>query len=313
MSTDINGKHPRVLQDSLTHSPNGLSVMLGRVFWSEWGSSKIRSADKMIGSGVKTEFESAGHPVGDIHVFTSNYTVTISDYPCRRGVHSCSHLCLPNTSNRGYRCACAAGTTVEGNTCNPGMYWCCVVDHVTLCGTTAPHGFIVYAEVVLDDGNDDYLHGSLKRIPLGATSAYQTTLVSTINFNPVALEFYHTDDLNGSIYYSDPFNGYIGRVGFDGTGLVTVLTNVRTDSLAVDWVSGNLYWINYDVKLDSRGIIVDHTNFTISVSRLDGSYRKKLISKGLGTLRGLAVLPKEGYVVTAANDMVNVTVTAIDV
>ena len=188
-----------------------------------------------------------------------------------------------------------------------------VVDHVTLCGTTAPHGFIVYAEVLVDDDNDDNIHGSLKRIPLGATSAYQTTLVSTISFNPVALEFYHTDDLNGYIYYSDPFNRYIGRVGFDGTGLVTVLTNVQTDSLAVDWVSGNLYWIDYDVELNSQGKIIDHTNFTISVSRLDGSYRKKLISRGLGDLRGLAVLPKEGYVATTANDMVNVMVTAIDV
>ena len=168
-----------------------------------------------------------------------------------------------------------------------------MVDHVTSCDPTAPHGFIIYAEVTVENGGD-YIHGSLRRIPLGATSAYQTTLVSSID-NPVALEFYHTDDYSGYIYYSDPSNQYIGRVGFDGTGLATVITNVQTDSLAVDWVSGNLYWINYDVLLKDGS--ASHTNFTISVSRLDGSYRKTLISTGLSNLRGLAVLPREGYVV----------------
>ena len=110
-----------MLRNILNHAPNGLSVMLGRIFWSGWAYSRIHSADKLTGNDMKTEFDANGQSVSDIYVFSSNYTVATGDYPCRRGNHTCSHLCLPNTSNRGYRCACNTGTTVDGNTCNPGM------------------------------------------------------------------------------------------------------------------------------------------------------------------------------------------------
>ena len=177
-----------------------------------------------------------------------------------------------------------------------------MLDHVTSPDPTAPHGFIVYADVFYIK-EEKRVQGSLRRIPLGATSAYQTTLIST-EYNLVALEYYHTDDFTGYIYFSDASHPFIGRVGFDGTGLRCVVDGVRTDSLAIDWISGNLYWIDYDIVLDEHGKLKEHVNFTIAVSRLDGSYKKTLISSGLGALRGLAVLPREGYVVLAANGVV---------
>lgn len=172
---------------------------------------------------------------------------------------------------------------------------------MTSCDPIAPNGFIVYAELYTwRDGQ--YIKGSLQRLPIGATSAYQTTLLPSID-NPVAVEFYHIDDLNGFIYWSDPGAEYIGRVGFDGSGSVTIVNHVRTDSLAVDWISGNLYWIGYDVVTNNLGEVI-RGNFSISVSRLNGSYQKKLISSGLGSLLSLAVLPKEGYVVMVTVNVV---------
>ena len=35
---------------------------------------------------------------------------------------------------------------------------------------------------------------------------------------------------------------------FDSSNLKTIVSDVRSDSLAIDWISGNLYWINYQVK-----------------------------------------------------------------
>lgn len=155
----------------------------------------------------------------------------------------------------------------------------------------APSDFIVYAES--SSSRDElYRPGSLERLPVGATSVYQTTLLPHIN-NPVAVEFYHTGDSTGYVYWSDLGDSYIGRVSFDGSNAVRVVDNVNSESLAVDWISGNLYWINFDIGPESR----QYENFSISVSQLDGRYQKKLISEKTGKIRGIAVLPKEGYVV----------------
>lgn len=124
ISSDISGKNHHVLLDKLEHAPFGIGIMLGRVFWSDWGSSRITSANKITGDDVKTELNSTRHTIGDIHVFSFNNTVDPTNYPCRRGTHSCSHLCLPNSSHRGYRCACSTGITLTGDRCNDGK---CVV------------------------------------------------------------------------------------------------------------------------------------------------------------------------------------------
>jgi len=156
------------------------------------------------------------------------------------------------------------------------------------CDVVAAQDFIVYAESPSSGKT-----GSLQRIPIGATSAYQTTLVPDIQ-NPVGLEYYHIDNLNGYVFWSDPASRYIGRVSFDGSNSVTIVRGVSTDSLAVDWVSGNLYWIDYHVMYDE--VLGKHRlfNFTISVSQLDGRNRKKLITSELGYPRFIAVLPKLG-------------------
>ena len=171
-----------------------------------------------------------------------------------------------------------------------------MVDHVTSCDLVAPHGFIVYAESTAQQFGTA---GSLHMIPIGATSAYQITLVPDL-YNPVAVEYYHhTDSYNGYIFWSDPENAYIGRASFDGSNPVRIVEDVKTDSLAVDWISGNIYWVDYQLVHNTRGDIIGLDKFTISVSRLDGRYRKKLITSRLDVPRGIAVLPKQGYVVTA--------------
>ena len=136
--------------------------------------------------------------------------------------------------------------------------------------------------------------GSLQWLPVGANNAYQTTLVPDL-FNPVGLEYYYINDIDGYIFWTDPALAYIGRVSFDGSDSVTIARNVKSDSLAVDWISGNLYWIDfvfiYNREQPEKSEFV---NYTISVSRLDGKYRKTLITSGLGHPKGIAVLPKQG-------------------
>lgn len=119
MSANIHGKHHRTILNQLDR-PFGLSVTFGRIFWSDWGRA-ISSAD-MTGNDMSVEFNASIHTIGDIYVYNSNRSnvADTNDYPCRQGTHSCSHLCLPNASNRGYRCACTTGVAIDGDTCNPG-------------------------------------------------------------------------------------------------------------------------------------------------------------------------------------------------
>ena len=54
------------------------------------------------------------------------------------------------------------------------------------------------------------------------------------------------------------------------------------DGIAVDWVGRNLYWC-------------DKSTDTIEVSRLDGRYRKILVSDGLEEPRAIVVHPYRGW------------------
>ena len=53
------------------------------------------------------------------------------------------------------------------------------------------------------------------------------------------------------------------------------------EGLAVDWIGGNLYWIQSSLN-------------QIEVSRLNGSFRQTLIAGGMERPRALALEPREG-------------------
>jgi len=148
---------------------------------------------------------------------------------------------------------------------------------------TAPNGFLVLALAV------DGVNGTLVKISLDTPGSYdKTSLVPGIH-NPVALEYYHTDEFNGFIFWSDTTAKFIGRVAFNGSNPTTIVQNVESDSLAVDWIGGNLYWTEFE----GNEYVVNRS--AIYVSRLDGSYKKKLFSTAdLGRPRGITVYPKEG-------------------
>jgi len=148
---------------------------------------------------------------------------------------------------------------------------------------TAPNGFLVLAQSF----QEKVVNGSLVKISLDTPGSYdKTTLLPGIH-NPVALEYYHTDDFNGFIFWSDPTKKFIGRVAFNGSNPTSIVQDVISDSLAVDWVGANLYWTEFagDENVVSRSALY--------VSRLDGSYKKKLFAD-LGRPRGIAAYPKEG-------------------
>ena len=141
---------------------------------------------------------------------------------------------------------------------------------------TAPKEFLVLAQPFTEDVDS----GSLVMISLDTPGIYdQSTLIAGIH-NPVALEYYHIDNFDGYIFWSDLTNRLIGRVAFNGSNQRVLVENVVSESLAVDWVGGNLYWTEYKN---------DEMRSTIYVSRLDGSYWKQLFDANLGKSCGITV------------------------
>lgn len=53
------------------------------------------------------------------------------------------------------------------------------------------------------------------------------------------------------------------------------------DGIAVDWIADNLYWTDADRD-------------RIEVARLDGRYRRVLISTGMKQPRGIELVPQKG-------------------
>ena len=147
----------------------------------------------------------------------------------------------------------------------------------------APIGFLVLAQSFDKDVN-----GSLVKISLDTPGSYdKTTLLPGIH-NPVALQYYHINNFTGYIFWSDPTMRFIGRVAFNGSDPTVIVQDVVSNSLAVDWIGGNLYWTEFEGDED----VVNRS--ALYVSRLDGSYKKKLLSTDLGRPRGITVYPKEG-------------------
>jgi len=55
------------------------------------------------------------------------------------------------------------------------------------------------------------------------------------------------------------------------------------EGLAIDWLSGNMYFSSYDEKFAS-----------ISVARLSGTFRTELIKKGIKQPQSIALHPTKG-------------------
>ena len=84
------------------------------------------------------------------------------------------------------------------------------------------------------------------------------------------------------LYFSN--SGQLYRIGFDGSDMQTVQNESigEVDGVAVDWVGRNLYWTDTRLK-------------TISVSKLDGRYRRTLIRLDLENRpRAIVVHPNRG-------------------
>ncbi|CAB3364278.1 Hypothetical predicted protein [Cloeon dipterum] len=206
----------------------------------------------------------------------------------------CAHICVEKKI--GYECKCRPGYTV-----NPNDKQLCV--DINECETQYPCSQMCRNTLgsYVCSCTDDYIlkpnkhsckaNSSVEPSLIFTNKYYirevdltgDVTLLATNLTNAVALDF---DFSSNCIYWSEITSrqSVIKKRCNDTSNPEVIATGTvkNPDGLAVDWVGRNLYWC-------------DKTSDTIEVSKLDGRFRKVLISTGLEEPRAITVDPHHGY------------------
>ncbi|GFO20808.1 LOW QUALITY PROTEIN: low-density lipoprotein receptor-related protein 1 [Plakobranchus ocellatus] len=176
---------------------------------------------------------------------------------CSTNKGGCEQLCLP--SGEDAVCACTLGyETKDGHTCKG-------IDR-----------FLLYAQASM-------IHGvTLDGKTLALAPISQISHATSID--------YHAE--HGHIYWIDAGRRKISRIKRDLSDQETVVSQGLSgaESLAVDWIGGNIYWTDQDHN-------------TIEVSKLDGSLRYVVLYKDLWRPSSIVVSPGEGYLYFATGGM----------
>ncbi|CAG9793152.1 unnamed protein product [Diatraea saccharalis] len=103
--------------------------------------------------------------------------------------------------------------------------------------------------------------------------------------NTVAIDYLHSSP--PTLYWTDVaddkiYSGALHPAGLSNIEVVVESGLTNAEGLAVDWVAHNLYW-------------VDSSLHQIEVAKLDGRYRRTLISGDMDSPRAIAVDPNAGY------------------
>lgn len=287
----LDGSKRKVLIGSQLPHPFGLTLYGQRIYWTDWQTKSIQSADRLTGLDRETLQENLENLM-DIHVFHRQRPPVTT--PCAVENGGCSHLCLRSPSPSGFSCTCPTGINLllDGKTCSPGM-----------------NSFLIFARRI-----------DVRMVSLDIP--YFADVVVPINMtmkNTIAIG---VDPLEGKVYWSDSTLHRISRASLDGSQHEDIITTglQTTDGLAVDAIGRKVYWTDTGTNrievgnldgsmrkvlvwqnLDSpRAIVLYHEmgfmywtdwgeNAKLERSGMDGSDRTVLINNNLGWPNGLTV------------------------
>lgn len=287
----LDGSKRKVLIGSQLPHPFGLTLYGQRIYWTDWQTKSIQSADRLTGLDRETLQENLENLM-DIHVFHRQRPPVTT--PCAVENGGCSHLCLRSPSPSGFSCTCPTGINLllDGKTCSPGM-----------------NSFLIFARRI-----------DVRMVSLDIP--YFADVVVPINMtmkNTIAIG---VDQLEGKVYWSDSTLHRISRASLDGSQHEDIITTglQTTDGLAVDAIGRKVYWTDTGTNrievgnldgsmrkvlvwqnLDSpRAIVLYHEmgfmywtdwgeNAKLERSGMDGSDRTVLINNNLGWPNGLTV------------------------
>uniref|UniRef100_A0A8C9STY0 Low-density lipoprotein receptor-related protein 4 n=1 Tax=Scleropages formosus TaxID=113540 RepID=A0A8C9STY0_SCLFO len=210
---NFDGSERKVLIGTQLPHPFGLTLHESRIYWTDWQSKSIQSADKQTGLDRTTLAENLENLM-DIHMFHRHRTFVQT--PCMVNNGGCSHLCLLAPPPKGSSCACPTGINlqVDGKSCSHGMNRFLIFARRTdirMVSLDIPY----FADVVLP------MNGSMK--------------------NTIAIG---VDPKEGKVYWSDSTLKKVSRASIDGSEYEDIISTglMTTDGLAVDAVGRKIYW-----------------------------------------------------------------------
>ncbi|UYV74244.1 LRP1B [Cordylochernes scorpioides] len=213
---------------------------------------------------------------------------------CRMG-NVCAQICEDKPI--GYKCSCHTGFRPKegGKICEPideckesrpcSQY--CKNTYRSYSCHCAP-GYLSHDNGVTCKADSEFkpklVFSNRDFIRIMDPSGHNTQLLAKNLTNAVALDFHWEEAI---LYWSDvdPQGSSIRRMPFNRSEAPTTIIPTGTvqspDGLAVDWVARNLYWC-------------DKGKDKIEVSRLNGQFRKVLLSEGLEEPRAIVLNPETG-------------------
>uniref|UniRef100_A0A8C1TDN1 Low density lipoprotein receptor-related protein 4 n=1 Tax=Cyprinus carpio TaxID=7962 RepID=A0A8C1TDN1_CYPCA len=259
---NFDGSGRQVLIGSQLPHPFGLTLHEDRIYWTDWQSKSIQSADKLTGLDRRTLAENLENLM-DIHMFHHHRTTVQT--PCSVNNGGCSHLCLLAPAPKGSSCACPTGINLQadGKTC-----------------THAMNSFLVFAR-----------RTDVRMISLDIPYFADVVLPVSVSMkNTIAIG---VDAVEGKVYWSDSTLKKISRANINGTEHEDIISTglMTTDGLAVDSVGRKIYWTDTgtnrievaNLNGSMRKVLVwqnldSPRAIRIEASDLNGSNRRTLVS-----------------------------------
>uniref|UniRef100_A0A3B1J6C8 Low density lipoprotein receptor-related protein 4 n=1 Tax=Astyanax mexicanus TaxID=7994 RepID=A0A3B1J6C8_ASTMX len=241
---NFDGSNRQVLIGTQLPHPFGLTLHEDKIYWTDWQSKSIQSADKMTGLGRSTLAENLENLM-DIHMFHRHRT---TQSPCLVNNGGCSHLCLLAPAPKGSSCACPTGINLQtdGKTCTPLM----TTDGLAVDSVGRK---IYWTDTGTNRIEVANLNGSMRKV-----------LIWRNLDSPRAIALYH----EMYMYWTDwGEHAKLERAGLDGSDRVVLISNNLgwPNGLAVDKAGSQLLWADA------------HTE-RIEASDLNGLNRRTLVS-----------------------------------
>ncbi|XP_032916716.1 low-density lipoprotein receptor-related protein 2-like isoform X3 [Catharus ustulatus] len=267
-SAHLDGSSVKVLKLRWVQSPFAAAVCEGQLYWSERKTWSVQQVDKASGKNRTVLLKRHGQPHG-LQMMHPALRPTAPN-PCE--MRGCSHLCLLSARHTG-QCRCPAGLMLTANetTCTP-------IHNSAFVLLVSP---AAVAQVYLKD-----LPTSAGSQGLPPRQDLPLVKVSHLTAIDYAVKDKH-------LYFAEVGGNSIGLLRLKDWGRLSwkkaVAVEGTVTSLALDWLSGNLYWIGGQPP-------------SIHVAAPRGRWALALFSAGLQGAAWLALCPRASTMcfVTAA-------------
>ncbi|XP_054031125.1 low-density lipoprotein receptor-related protein 2 [Dryobates pubescens] len=257
-SAHLDGTSVKVLQLGWVQSPFAAAVCEGHLYWSDSKTWSVQQVDKASGKNRTILLKRHGQPHGLQVMHPALHPVVPN--PC--ATRGCSHLCLLSSRHAG-RCRCPTGLTLA--------------DDETTCLPLRDSAFALLvspaavAQVYLKDL-------PTTSVPQGLPPRRALPLAKVGHLT--AIDYAVKDK---SLYFAELGNDSIRLLRMKDRGRLSwkkvVAVEGAVTSLAVDWLSGNLYWIEGQPP-------------SIYVAAPGGRWTLELLNKGLKSAAWLALCPR---------------------